>query len=123
MRLIRRLPVYAAGVGFTAALVGVADAREWSGWRTALVALVVGLFYVVTILVPWLIREQIADADKAPASVASNGNHWSVALLRVDSDAQSVLVPRGGSDWSMPIPATRGPIAILRPSEPQVTGR
>ncbi|HCG02340.1 MAG TPA: hypothetical protein DEV93_17585 [Chloroflexi bacterium] len=61
MALIKRLPVYSVGLALTVALVAVADARGWSGVRTFAVAVGVTAFYVVTILVPWLLREQLAS--------------------------------------------------------------
>jgi hypothetical protein len=59
--ILRRLPVYGTGIALCAALIAVADTRHWSGAQTTLVALGVGVFYVVTIFVPVLIRDQMAS--------------------------------------------------------------
>lgn len=65
MKLIQRLPVFATGLGLACAVVLVADARHWSGLLTALVAASVGVFFVVAILVPVLIREQLPPKTQA----------------------------------------------------------
>lgn len=61
MKLIRRAPVYATGLGLALAVVSVADARDWGWILTASVGLGVALFYVVAILVPYLIREELGQ--------------------------------------------------------------
>jgi hypothetical protein len=109
LRLIRRLPVFAAGLGLAVALVAVADAREWSGVETAGGVFAVGVFYVVTILVPWLIREQVGRQVKTD----TNG-HGRIARLSVDFVSYGngdivVLTPDPGPS---PRPVTRGELPI-----------
>jgi hypothetical protein len=58
VKFLRRLPIYATGVGFATLLLVVADARNWSDLTLLLVGLTIAVFYTVTILVPWLIYEQ-----------------------------------------------------------------
>jgi hypothetical protein len=118
MTVIRRLPLYATGIGFTVALVAVADSRGWSDLETLLVALAVGAFYVATIVVPWLIREQLARADvsgpQGPLPHA-NGDHLAL-LVRLTADGAIVDGEGFGRE------ATHGPVAIAH-SEPHMTVR
>jgi hypothetical protein len=114
MALLRRIPIYATGLGLTVALVAVADSRDWSGLRTLLVAFAVAAFYVVTILVPWLIREQLARPSDHRTNGAQNGEPKAVEILL---EANGVLVPRNGQEWSA---VTRGPV-LIEHSEPHVT--
>jgi hypothetical protein len=95
------------------------------------VAIVVGVFYVVTILVPWLIREQVG-----PTATQAGG--WAVVHEGVDRElsnevAYSVeLRPGGDHGWLIPesnggddlvgIPRTHGP-GTVRHTERQVVAR
>jgi hypothetical protein len=114
MALFRRIPIYAAGLGLTVALVAVAGSRDWSGLRTLLVALAVAAFYVVTILVPWLIREQLARPSDQRMNGAQNGEPKAVEILL---EANGELVPKNGHEWSA---VTRGPV-VIEHSEPHFT--
>src|SRR5207248_493269 len=115
MIFLKRLPIYASGVGLTVALVVVADSRDWSGWDTLGAALAVGAFYVVAILVPLVLREQVsttaaaAAADHAPRA-NGNGNHFSLRLS-VDEHNLTVLVVSEPDRRALRAP-TRGPVAV-----------
>jgi hypothetical protein len=122
--LVRRLPVYAAGLGFTLAIVAVADAKKWSGLTIALVSLGVAIFYVATMLVPWLIREQNASAVSAYATLAAA----STAPVRNGSSSTAVFhvairLADGSTRLIEDVPSiatpTHGP-ATLTPSAPRV---
>jgi hypothetical protein len=104
---MRRLPVYATGVGFTALLVAVADAHHWSGLTTFLAALGVAAFYTVMILVPWLIREQLDEAGVAGEPEET--------LYR----AALELIPRNGTNGASRA-HTNGP-PIAKHTHPRVT--
>jgi hypothetical protein len=108
LRILRRLPTYATGLGFALALAGVADARRWSDLKTAAVGLAVAAFYVVLILVPMLIREEgrrrmTHDPPRNVAVPSKNGGQIPTLWL--------APVTRTGR--------TYGP-AELRPSRPRV---
>lgn len=113
MRLIRRLPVYASGAGFTAGLIAVAEARNWSGMHVALVALGVGAFYVVTILVPWLIREQVGPQIRAiiPA-LHADGDGFARVSVVFASEANGDVLVVAPDPSSSHIPVTHGDIAV-----------
>jgi hypothetical protein len=137
---LRRIPIYGTGLGLTIALVLVADALNWSGLQTLVVVIGAAIFYVVTVLVPWLIREQIGPRD-AQVSLRGSGateHHEREAsepefelvetpddrlfVVPVRRDENGALVPRGnGNPWST-APITHGPLVLER-SEPQVTTR
>ncbi len=141
MKLIRRVPIYAVGVGLGVALVAVADARNWSGELTLLAALGVGVFYVVMILVPWLIREQVERPIKRRPKLATsvhraNGGTFVSGtdrtleegmegiILGVDPSAHGAFVvlspePR----WSL-VPTTKGDdeLIVAPPEQGVVTG-
>jgi hypothetical protein len=121
VRLITRLPIYAAGLGLTVALAAVADARDWSGRLTLAAALGVGGFYVVTILVPSLIREQTlvgAGRARGPSPDANGGPH--VFLVEV-SESNGAWVPQRDGNGGVREPATYGPVVIS--PEPPLTAR
>jgi hypothetical protein len=93
------------------ALIAVAEANNWSGWTTIAVGFVVGLFYVLTILVPWLLREQLLRGEeKTHASTNGNGAH---PLL---GESSGILLPR---EYAGP-PQTHGPVVVKR-TEQHVT--
>lgn len=117
MTVIKRLPVYASGVGFTVAIVAVAEARHWSGWLTLLVALAVGVFYVLTIVVPWLIREQTTRSrrDRTPrrnGGASGDTQHRHRLVITVDA--------RGTARFGLP--ETQGP-AVVGERQPQAAAR
>lgn len=128
MKFIRRLPVYAAGAGLAAAVVAVADARNWSGAQTLLVALGVGAFYVVTIFVPSLIREQV-EATALRQAKAANGhpgkNGGLAIVLRADQQARlqgDHLVAFEPDPRSSRTPVTYGEPVITGAGRHAVTG-
>jgi hypothetical protein len=108
VKLLRRLPVYGAGAGFTVALVAVAKARDWSGWLTFGVAVGVLAFYVVTILVPWLIREQLADEDVRPTG-AEPRRIAALMITHPDSDHLAHI----GAISSVQVRQSNGTLVIL----------
>jgi hypothetical protein len=85
VKFLRRLPVIAAGLGFGAALVFVADAYDWSGTHVFIAALAVTVAYVLTILVPWLIYEQIGETSNALEATNGNGRH-SAVTFQIDGE-------------------------------------
>jgi hypothetical protein len=111
VRFLRRIPVIAAGLGFGAALVFVADAYEWSGERFLAAALIITAVYSLTVLAPWLIYEQLAAA--ARAGRRSNGHRHQAVIVRiyaagdfVRDDPQNPIRPETLSDV-FAIPAER----------------
>lgn len=115
-RFLSRIPVYAAGLGFVAALLGVAQARNWSGWELFAASLAVGLFYAVTILVPWLIREQAASAgDVEAAKPDVNGDRHTIFF----SHGMVHLIDQDG-DW-VPPPMTDDPLYVGERRTPVLT--
>jgi predicted RND superfamily exporter protein len=106
VKFLRRLPVYATGAGFAALLLAIAEAREWSGLTLSLAGLGLALFYTVTILAPWLIREQL---DETPALAEE-------PIYRAFFD----LAPRNGANGASLSARTHGP-PITEPSRPRVT--
>jgi len=79
MGLVRRLPVYATGIGFTLGIIAIADARRWSGLVIVFTAFGVGVFYVVAILVPWLV--------------------WAKAIERHEPQRRLFSVQKGDLRW------------------------
>ena len=115
MRIVKRLPVYATGVALAVALATVADAREWSGWHIVGVGVAVGAFYVLTIFVPWLVREQLAAV---PGQYETNGTPLSrVVTFRVNGGNGSA------DEWHAGRPPTAGDLVALEHSQPHVVTR
>ncbi len=117
MTLLTRLPVYASGLALTAALVAVADTRNWSGWTTIAAALGVGGFYVVAILVPWLIREG-AVLDRPACAFTRNGNGDQPLIEEMDlfapiSEVRDVMILID-NDLGLMTPPTSGTVALRR---------
>jgi uncharacterized membrane protein len=126
--LLRRIPVYAVGVGFTFAIVAVADARHWSGLMITLVSLAVAVFYVATILVPYLIRIQFAAQAPVEVVTTSNSNgDWRLSLVNLAAGPKTVEVytirvsgqHADELELDEHIPATHGPTTVQH-SEPHV---
>jgi hypothetical protein len=124
MRFLGRLPIYAAGLGFTVAVVAVAAARDWSGWETIAAALGVGVFYVLTIVVPWLVREQSSAAGGVTEEVDGNGQavvelYEAVVKLHEAGAGEDevILVAPDFTKW--PQATTRGDEPV-EPREPSV---
>ena len=114
MRFLGRLPIYAAGLGFTLAVVAVAAARDWSGWETIVAALGVGVFYVLTILVPWLVREQALASASVREKVDVNGQAvLELHEIVVGADDLILFVPDAG-EW--PQATTHGD-ELVKPRE------
>jgi hypothetical protein len=127
MTILKRLPVYAAGVGLAGAVVAVAAARNWSGLETLLVALGVAVFYVVTILVPWLIREQVGRGRPGtrPGLGGSSGNGGPLTpsfRIEISSTGNAIFIPLGRSPWTWPQAETHGP-RVVEPSELHAVAR
>src|SRR5207237_152569 len=110
--LLKRLPIYAAGAGFTAAVVAVADARHWSGAVTVLVAVGVAVFYVGTIVVPWLMREQIMRMHIILRTQEIQTNGTGPGDL-------TILVPMIDEAGAPGLPITEGSV-IIKHSEPHL---
>jgi hypothetical protein len=110
MLFLKRLPIYAAGLGFTIGLVLLADSRGWSGPRTVAAAIGVGAFYVVTILVPWLIREQTMSEGRSLTPLTNGHTNGDVIVIHLDESGFAPSVTHG--------PATLRPVerpkAVLR---------
>jgi len=98
------------------ALVLVADARDWNGWQILAAALGVGTFYVVTILVPWLVREQDTDATETRKVLVAE-------FLRADLSSEvrefkgGWVVPLGDGNGGTHESATHGP-EVMSPEPP-----
>jgi hypothetical protein len=120
MTIIKRLPVYAAGLGFTVLLVVIAAGRDWSGVRTLVVALGVAAFYVVTILVPWFIREQVGRESVRWLGMRHLGSHTNGGRATIavgyGRETDGVLIAVDVEEGTL-VPATHGPVT-LSPSEP-----
>jgi hypothetical protein len=100
------------------ALVLVADGRGWSGWQTLAAALGVGVFYVVTILVPWLIREQSTVAKPKMSPTEEIAKLQELLLEGEIRDFNGVwVVPLGDGNGGVHEPETYGP-ELVSPEPP-----
>lgn len=117
MTIIRRLPVYAAGLGFAAALLAVAEARDWSGWELLGASVAVGTFYVLTILVPWLIREQVT-AYRPETKPPTNGGRFAIAV-----GSHGVLAVLDDDNGWIQVSRTDDPLSVVKPSPPHAVTR
>lgn len=54
-----RLFIVGLGLASSLGLVLMADSKNWSDWRLLIAGLIIAVFYVVLVLVPWLVYEQL----------------------------------------------------------------
>src|SRR5437763_17118027 len=109
MVVIRRLPIYAVGLGLTVAVVAVADAGDWSGLTLFLVGLGVATFYTVTILAPWLIWEQDEKRRRSEPGEVVLYEEFTIPSYRVTIHARPNVSPGNGKNGSAGATQTHGP--------------
>ena len=121
--ILRRLPIYATGVGFALGLTAIAISREWSDLLTLGVGLGVATFYTVFVLVPHLIREQepgsrshgAGEHGRARRAPVGASSATSPVPPRRDSrfhrlpsphSGREVFINRGRDELSFPVPVS-----------------
>ena len=81
MIFLRTLPLYATTTLLVAALVLVADAREWTDAQVVLAGATLAFVYLAFVVVPWLLREYGKPRRQRPrrhAAEHANGSALTV---------------------------------------------
>lgn len=96
--LLDLIAIAAATIGAAVLVGAVAELRDWSGDKTAAVAVVVGAVYVSVILVPWLVMRHIPgrshtdDANRQFSETSSGAfSVQRVVLVSSSSTPRSVI--------------------------------
>src|SRR4051812_25180545 len=119
--VIRRLPIYAVGLGLTVAVIAVANARDWSGPTLFLVGLGVAVFYTLTILAPWLIWEQDEKRRHSlPRGMEMSHDEFVISSYRVIIPARPNASRANGKNGSAGATQTHGPFTA-RHTQPHHT--